>query len=105
MLQVLENLLKNYFGGVSEYWEQLIECLTAFALNPHDTNTSNKAIKHLKGLCEKLVEVRLLFAAVFNTPLNQFECSHTSPDQSQTSSDSQATFHYDESPFVDFASA
>merc|ERR1712166_157591 len=54
--QVLENLLKNYFGGVSEYWEQLIECLTAFALNPHDTNTSNKAIKHLKGLCEKLAE-------------------------------------------------
>jgi len=54
--QVLENLLTNYLGGVSEYWEQLIECLTAFALNPHDTTVGNKAIKHLKGLCEKLVE-------------------------------------------------
>jgi len=41
---------------VSEYWEQLIECLTAFALNPHDTTVGNKAIKQLKRLCEKLVE-------------------------------------------------
>jgi brefeldin A-inhibited guanine nucleotide-exchange protein len=54
--QVLENLLQNHFGGVSEYWEQLSECLVAFALNPHDTTVGNKAIKHLKGLCQKLVE-------------------------------------------------
>eukprot|EP00658_Telonema_sp_P-2_P079612 TRINITY_DN7736_c0_g1_i1.p1 TRINITY_DN7736_c0_g1~~TRINITY_DN7736_c0_g1_i1.p1 ORF type:complete len:1266 (-),score=430.69 TRINITY_DN7736_c0_g1_i1:413-4183(-) len=54
--EVLEGLMKDYFQGFAEFLQPLVVCLTSFASNPHETAVAGKAVKHLKGLCDRLSE-------------------------------------------------
>eukprot|EP00656_Telonema_subtile_P057197 TRINITY_DN9356_c0_g1_i3.p1 TRINITY_DN9356_c0_g1~~TRINITY_DN9356_c0_g1_i3.p1 ORF type:complete len:1408 (+),score=491.60 TRINITY_DN9356_c0_g1_i3:81-4304(+) len=54
--EVVEDLMNNSFDGVAEYFPEFVDCLTAYAGNPHNTATAGKAIKHLRSICDKLIE-------------------------------------------------